>query len=138
MSGSGRCAAPPGSGSDVPDPLSIASFVKMSPGVAETRCGGTHLLLMVAEFTLLVLLFDLAAVVHPGSFGVSARTLSVFFFFFSARLALLLRCLLLLLQDSSFCPLISHKDHRQTDKQSAAVQPSPAQRLWLTSIKRLV
>lgn len=83
----------------------------MSPGVLGTRWG-THLLFMVAEFTLFVLFFDFAAV-HSGSFSFSARTL-FFFSSFSCRLSLLLRCLLLLLQDSAF-PLILYKDRRQTN-----------------------
>lgn len=83
----------------------------MSLGVLGTRWG-THLLFMVAEFTLFVLFFDFAAV-HSGSFSFSARTL-FFFSSFSCRLSLLLRCLLLLLQDSAF-PLILYKDRRQTN-----------------------
>lgn len=87
---------------------------------------GTHLLFVVAEFTLLVLLFDFAAVVHSGSFSFSARTLFFFFFssFFSYRLSLLLRCLLLLLQDSSFSSNLIQRP--PTDKLSAAVQLSRA------------
>lgn len=83
---------------------------------------GTHLLFMVAEFTLLVLLFDFA-VVHSGSFRFSARTLFFFFSssFCSCRLSLLLRCLLLLLQDSSFSSNLLQKT---TDRQTVRRRPA--------------
>ena len=108
----------------MPESFSIISFGKASPG-SRGPGAGTHLLFVVAEFTLLVLLFDFA-VVHSGSLSVSARTLFFCFssFFFSWRLSLLLRCLLLLLQDSSFSSNLIQRP--PTDQQSAAVQLSRA------------